>query len=88
MFSFLFYRQGEEWGKLRKIIASKLLPPVKLKYYYEDFSLVANDAIEVMNVCRNSDGVVEDARDIIERWSMESESVVNFTILIFRPFSY
>lgn len=70
--------QGEEWGKLRKIIASKLLPPVKLKYYYEDFSLVANDAIEVMNVCRNSDGVVEDARDIIERWSMESIGMFAF----------
>ncbi len=50
-----------------------MLPPLKMKKYYEDFSDVACDAVNLIASSKDSADVIEDLETLISKWSVESK---------------
>eukprot|EP00794_Sanderia_malayensis_P011846 gene11846-13077_t len=70
--------QGEDWGKLRKIIGKQLLKPVKLKQYYDTFDHVACDAVNLIEANRDSTGLIEDVEPLLSKWAIESMGMFSY----------
>ncbi len=50
-----------------------MLPPLKVKKYYEDFSDVSCDAVNLISSLKDSNNVIENLERLIVRWAVESK---------------
>ena len=67
----LYYRDGEDWSRLRKALAPKMLRPKDIRENLDNFIAVTKDAIEHMVAIRGADDVIPDLEGEILKWATE-----------------
>lgn len=65
------YRRGEDWSRLRRVLAPKMLRPKDIRENLDNFNGVTGDAIEHMVAVRREDDVIPDLEDELAKWSTE-----------------
>ena len=65
------YRDGEEWNRVRKALASKMLRPKDIRDNLENFNGVTRDAIEHMLSVRGADDVIPNLEEELGKWATE-----------------
>ncbi|XP_068140583.1 probable cytochrome P450 12a4, mitochondrial [Drosophila tropicalis] len=70
--------QGKKWGDFRSIVNPVLMQPKNVRLYYKKMSLVNQDFVECIKAIRDPKTLEapEDFLDYINRWTLESVSVV------------
>ena len=67
----LFYRNGEEWSRIRKALAPKMLRPKDIRENLDNFNAVTRDAIEHMVSVRGADDVLPNLEEELAKWATE-----------------
>ena len=71
-FHFLYvYRDREEWSRIRKALAPKMLRPKDVRENLDNFSEVTRDAIEHMVSVRGTDDVIPNLEEELAKWATE-----------------
>ena len=65
------HRDGEEWNRVRKALASKMLRPKDIRDNLENFNGVTRDAIEHMLSVRGADEVIPNLEEELGKWATE-----------------
>lgn len=73
MYFVLFHREDEEWSKLHKVLAPKMLRPRGIIENLENFNGVTRDAIEHLLTSRGLNGEVPDLEGEIPKYVAECE---------------
>ena len=68
---FRIHRNGEDWSRLRKVLASKLLHPKDIRENLFNFNAVTRDAIEHMVAIRGADDVIPDLEGELAKFATE-----------------
>lgn len=71
----LLHRNGEEWKRIRQAVAPKIMRPKVLEENIDNFSSVAEDAVERLAKIKGTsgqDGEVPDLEGELKKWSTES----------------
>ena len=66
-----FYRENEEWNKLHKVLAPKMLRPGDILENLEKLSSVARDAVDHMMTLRGLNGEMPDLEAEIVKYVAE-----------------
>ena len=64
-------RDGEEWSRVRKALASKMLRPKDIRDNLEKFNGVTKDAIEHMVSVRGADDEIPNLEEELAKWATE-----------------
>lgn len=68
----LFYnRQGEDWSRVRRALASKMLRPKDVRENLDNFNGVTRDTIEHLLTIRGENGVIPDLENELAKYAFE-----------------
>lgn len=85
-----FFRENEEWNKLHKVLAPKMLRPGSILENLEKLSSVARDAVDYMMVLRGLNGEMPDLEGEIAKYVAECKfffaTMIKFLPLVFFRF--
>ena len=65
------FREGDDWHRVRKALASKMLRPKDVRDNMENFTAVTRDAIEHMVSIRGADMEIPDLSKELAQWATE-----------------
>lgn len=68
---FFHYRQREEWSRVRRALAPKMLRPKDIRDNLYNFNDVARDAIAHMVAIRGEENVIQDLENELSKWGTE-----------------
>ena len=71
----VFYRNGEQWQRIRAALAPKVMRPKVLEENIDNFNAVTKDAVERMVQVRDSNGEVPDLEGELSKWSTEGKAI-------------
>ena len=74
-FFVIFYRNGEEWQRIRAALAPKVMRPKVLEENIDNFNAVTKDAVERMVQIRDSKGEIPDLEEELSKWSTEGKAI-------------
>ncbi len=82
-FDFLsFFSEGEQWRKVRRVLARKMGSPRAVDVYSEGINEVITDMIKrlryVRDTTRHQDGLVPDLTNEMYKWSMECKFNIHY----------
>ena len=66
-----FNREGEDWSRVRRALASKMLRPKDIRENLDNFNGVTRDTIEHLLTIRGEDGVVPDLENELAKYAFE-----------------
>lgn len=66
-----YHRNGEEWNRVRKALASKMLRPKDIRDNLENFNGVTRDAVEHMVSVRDADDIIPNLEEELAKWATE-----------------
>ena len=72
-FFFILYSNDEEWERVRKALAPKVMRPKVLEENIGNFNAVTKDAVERMVQIRDTNGEVPNLEEELSKWSSESK---------------
>ena len=75
-FTFCFFREGEDWNRMRKALAPKMLRPKDVRDNMENFTTVTRDAIEHIVSIRGIDMEIPDLGKELAKWATECECLL------------
>ena len=78
MFTLFYFREGEDWSRLRKALAPKMLRPKDIRENLDNFNAVTRDAIEYMVAVRGADDVIPDLEGELAKWATECKFCSKF----------
>ena len=70
-FHVIAFREGEDWHRMRKALASKMLRPKDVRDNMDNFTAVTRDAIEHMVSIRGADMEIPDLSKELAQWATE-----------------
>ncbi|XP_078380883.1 cytochrome P450 10-like isoform X2 [Oculina patagonica] len=70
--------EGEDWSRLRRALASKMLRPKDVRENLDNFNAVTRDAIEHMVAIRGADDVIPDLEGELAKYATESVGTMAF----------
>ena len=75
-FTFWFFREGEDWNRMRKALAPKMLRPKDVRDNMDNFTAVTRDAIEHMVSIRGIDMEIPDLDKELAKWATECKCLL------------
>ena len=83
LFYFIYNRQGEDWSRVRRALASKMLRPKDIRENLDNFNGVTRDTIEHFLAVRGEDGVIPNLENELAKYAFECKfgSKKNFVTL-------
>ena len=75
-FTFCFFREGEDWNRMRKALAPKMLRPKDVRDNMDNFTAVTRDAIEHMVSIRGIDMEIPDLDKELAKWATECKCLL------------
>ena len=75
-FFFLLHRNGEEWQRVRQLVAPKLMRPKVLEENIDNFNEVTKDTVERLVKLRETSGLggeIPDLEGELSKWATESK---------------
>lgn len=74
--------KGEQWSRLRKALAPKMLRPKEIRDNLDNFNSVTRDAIEHMVSIRGADMEILDLDKELAKWATESVGTMAFDLRV------
>ena len=82
------YSQREEWSRLRRALAPKMLRPKDIRDNLENFNNVTRDAIEHMLTIRGEDDVIPGLENELAKWAAECKFCISVMPVYFCCFAF
>ncbi len=77
MFTLFHYREREDWSRLRRALAPKMLRPKDIRENLDNFNDVTRDAIDHMVAIRGVDGTIPDLEGELTKYTTEGKFCSN-----------
>ncbi|CAH3104924.1 unnamed protein product [Porites lobata] len=78
----LIVREGEDWNRMRKALAPKMLRPKDVRDNMDNFTAVTRDALEHMVSIRGIDMEIPDLDKELAKWATESVGTMAFDVRV------
>ena len=85
---YFHFRQREEWSRLRRALAPKMLRPKDIRDNLENFNDVTRDAVEHMVAIRREDDVIPDLEIELAKWATECKFCITEVPSCFCSFAF
>lgn len=84
MFTLFHYREGEDWSRLRRTLAPKMLRPKDIRENLDNFNDVTRDAMDHMVAIRGVDGTIPDLEGELTKYTTEGKFCSKFCFFFLR----